>query len=234
MTIDDSLNTKVKIGNENLENNILTFGKVLTGNPEKNVSTEFKVNGILETSYVEHAYIEPEAGSAWMEKNVLVIQACTQAPYMDRDDTAKILDIEPNNIRIIPSATGGGFGSKLDISIQPYLGLVALKTKKPCRIVYSRNESMISTTKRHPGLMSSSISCDNKGNLSSINFSGDFNTGAYASWGPTVANRVPVHAVDHIKFPITKLLEEQFIPMALFLEHFVDLVFHKRQHYKKH
>ena len=85
---------------ENLENNILTFGKVLTGNPEKNVSTEFKVNGILETSYVEHAYIEPEAGSAWMEKNVLVIQACTQAPYMDRDDTAKILDMELDNIRI--------------------------------------------------------------------------------------------------------------------------------------
>jgi len=201
MTIDDSLNTKVKIGNENLENNILTFGKVLTGNPEKNVSTEFKVNGILETSYVEHAYIEPEAGSAWMEKNVLVIQACTQAPYMDRDDTAKILGMEPDNIRIIPSATGGGFGSKLDISIQPYLGLVALKTKKPCRIVYSRNESMISTTKRHPGLMSSSISCDSKGFLNSINFSGDFNTGAYASWGPTVANRVPVHASGPYRVP---------------------------------
>ena len=50
---------------------------------------------------------------------------------MDRDDTAKILDMEPDNIRIIPSATGGGFGSKLDISIQPYLGLVALKTKNP-------------------------------------------------------------------------------------------------------
>ena len=201
MTTKASLNSNIKIGNKDLKNNILTSGKVLSGNPKKKELGKFEVNGVLETSYVEHAYIEPEAGSAWIEKNTLVIQACTQAPYMDRDDTAKILDMNPDNIRIIPSATGGGFGSKLDISIQPYLGLVALKTKKPCRIVYTRNESMISTTKRHPGLMSSSISCDSKGFLKSINFSGDFNTGAYASWGPTVANRVPVHASGPYKVP---------------------------------
>ena len=201
MTTGASLNSNIKIGNKNLKNNILTSGKVLSGNIGNNELGNFEVNGFLETSYVEHAYIEPEAGSAWMDKNILVIQACTQAPYMDRDDTAKILDMNPDHIRIIPSATGGGFGSKLDISIQPFLGLVAIKTKKPCRIVYSRNESMISTTKRHPGLMSSKISCDSNGFIKSIDFTGDFNTGAYASWGPTVANRVPVHASGPYKVP---------------------------------
>ena len=47
------------------------------------------------------------------------IRACTQAPYMDRDDTAAMLGLPPEKVRIVPTATGGGFGSKLDISVQP-------------------------------------------------------------------------------------------------------------------
>jgi xanthine dehydrogenase molybdopterin-binding subunit B len=72
--------------------------------------------GAIETSYVEHAYIEPEAGWAEMDGDTLVIRACTQAPYMDRDDTAPVLGLPPDKVRIVPTATGGGFGSKLDLS----------------------------------------------------------------------------------------------------------------------
>ena len=177
------------------ENNLLTVGKVISGDPETIINkSTFQVSGNLETSYVEHAYIEPEAGSAWMDHDTLVIQACTQAPIMDRDDTANILGLKKENVRIIPATAGGGFGSKLDVSIQPLLGLVTLKTKKPCRIVYTRNESMISTTKRHPSEMRASVSADKNGKVLSMIFDGDFNTGAYASWGPTVATRVPIHA----------------------------------------
>ena len=176
------------------DKNILTVGKVISGNPNKTDKTNFSISGNLETSYVEHAYIEPESGSAWLDGEVLVIQACTQAPIMDRDDTAKILGLKHDNVRIIPATAGGGFGSKLDVSIQPLLGLVTLKTKKPCRIIYNRNESMISTTKRHPANMSATISADNNGKITRMIFDGDFNTGAYASWGPTVATRVPIHA----------------------------------------
>ena len=151
------------------------------------------VAGAITTAFVEHAYIEPEAGAAWMERDILVIRACTQAPVMDRDDTAKILGLPPNRVRIIPSAVGGGFGSKLDISLQPLIGLVTLKTGRPSRMVYSRAESMASTTKRHPAEMQGQIGCDATGRITGIQFDGRFNTGAYSSWGPTVANRVPVH-----------------------------------------
>jgi CO/xanthine dehydrogenase Mo-binding subunit len=96
-------------------------------------------------------------------------------------------------VRIIPSAVGGGFGSKLDISLQPLIGLVALKTGRPCRMVYTRGESMASTTKRHPAEMRGRIGCDADGRITGMEFEGRFNTGAYSSWGPTVANRVPVH-----------------------------------------
>lgn len=152
------------------------------------------VAGAFTTTHVEHAYIEPEAGVAWMEGDTLNIRACTQAPYMDRDDTAAILGLPVAQVRILPSAVGGGFGSKLDVSLQPLIGLVALKTGRPARMIYSRGESMASTTKRHPGEMQGRIGCDATGRITGVEFTGRFDTGAYSSWGPTVANRVPVHA----------------------------------------
>ena len=113
---------------------------------------------------------------------------------MDRDDTAQVLGLPPEKVRIVPTATGGGFGSKIDVSLQPLIGLVALKTGRPAALAYTRSESMISTTKRHPASMKATIGADADGKIVGMVFDGDFNTGAYASFGPTVANRVPVHA----------------------------------------
>lgn len=175
--------------------NILTRGRVVQGDAEAGLAAAVHLaEAEVQTAYVEHAYIEPEAGVAWMDGDTLVIQACTQAPMMDRDDTARLLGLAPERVRIIPAAAGGGFGSKLDLSLQPLIGLAALRTGKPCRMVYSRGESMQSTTKRHPARMRARIGADANGRITGMAFQGTFNTGAYASWGPTVANRVPVHA----------------------------------------
>ena len=67
---------------------------------------------------------------------------------MDRADIAKILGIMPEAVRIIPTAVGGGFGAKLDLSVQPFVALAAWHLKKPARMVYSRFESILSTTRR--------------------------------------------------------------------------------------
>ncbi|CAM5454630.1 molybdopterin-dependent oxidoreductase [Mycolicibacterium aubagnense] len=175
--------------------NLLTKGFVERGEPDKVLATAFvKASATIETSYVEHAYIEPEAGYAWMDGDTLVVVACTQAPYMDRDDTARVLGLAPDKVRIVPTATGGGFGAKLDISVQPLIGLVALKTGRPAALAFSRPESMMATTKRHPAMMRATVGAQADGTICAMRFEGDFNTGAYASWGPTVANRVPVHA----------------------------------------
>ncbi|HHL22122.1 MAG TPA: 2Fe-2S iron-sulfur cluster binding domain-containing protein [Aliiroseovarius sp.] len=153
------------------------------------------VHGQFETSFVEHAYIEPEAGYARMgDDGRLEIHAGTQAPIMDREALAAILGLEEEAIRVIPTATGGGFGSKLDLSLQPYLALGVLATGQPVRLTWSRAESLQVTTKRHPARMQLRIAADANGRVTAMDFAGDFNTGAYASWGPTVANRVPVHA----------------------------------------
>ncbi|WP_127520418.1 molybdopterin-dependent oxidoreductase [Mesorhizobium sp. Z1-4] len=175
--------------------NVMAEGKVRRGDADAALAaSHVTATGRIETSYVEHAYIEPEAGAAWMDGDTLVIQACTQAPVMDRDDTARVLGLPPEKVRILPTATGGGFGSKLDLSLQPLIGLAALKTARPVALAYTRSESMMSTTKRHPAEMEATIGADKDGRITGMVFDGDFNTGAYASWGPTVATRVPVHA----------------------------------------
>lgn len=182
--------------------NLLVQGRVRKGDAATALAASAHVvEGHITTAFVEHAYIEPEAGSAWMDGDTLCIRACTQAPMMDRDDTAALLALPPDRVRILPSAVGGGFGSKLDLSLQPLLGLAALKLRRPVRMTYSRAESMASTTKRHPAQMTGRIGCDATGRITALEFDGRFDTGAYASWGPTVANRVPVHATGPYRTP---------------------------------
>ena len=175
--------------------NILISGRVAKGDPEAVLaSCDAVVSGGFETSFVEHASIEPEAGWARRVGGRIEITATTQAPYLDRDDIAAILGLPVERVRVIPSACGGGFGSKLDLSIQPFVALAAWLTGCPAAMVYSRPESFAATTKRHPARMTSRIGANRNGRIAAMDFHADFNTGAYASWGPTVANRVPVHA----------------------------------------
>jgi len=158
----------------------------------------------IRTGFVEHAYIEPEAGYARRVGDVIEIFASTQAPYMDREEVAGVLGIAQEQVRIIPSACGGGFGGKLDVSLQPMLAVAAWTLGQPVRAVYSRGESMVSSTKRHPAEITASAGCDAQGRLTHFDFEGDYDTGAYASWGPTVAGRVPVHASGPYRVPAVR------------------------------
>ena len=150
--------------------------------------------GRFETAFVEHAYIEPEAGWARRVGERVELFVSTQTPVMDRDMTAEVLGLAPERVRIVPSACGGGFGGKLDVSIQPLAALAAWVCGAPVACVYERPESMMATTKRHPSLIEARFGCDADGRLLAAQVDASFDTGAYASWGPTVAGRVPVHA----------------------------------------
>ena len=100
----------------------------------------------------------------------------------------------PERVQVVPTACGGGFGGKLDLGVQPLVAVAAWLLDRPVRCVFTRPESMRATTKRHPARMTATMAADAEGRLTAVDFHGDFDTGAYASWGPTVANRVPVHA----------------------------------------
>lgn len=175
--------------------NVMCGGFVKRGDAQTALTdAAFIVEGHFRSGFVEHGYIEPEAGFARLDGDRVEIFAGTQAPVMDREALEVILGWDASRIRIVPTGVGGGFGSKLDISIQPFLALAAIKTGQPVRITYTRTESMQSTTKRHPSDIHLKIGAGADGRIRGFDFYGEFDTGAYASWGPTVANRVPVHA----------------------------------------
>ncbi|MCY4406618.1 MAG: molybdopterin-dependent oxidoreductase, partial [Rhodospirillaceae bacterium] len=159
--------------------------------------------GRFETAFVEHAYIEPEAGWARRVGERVELFVSTQTPVMNRDTTAEVLGLAPTQVRIVPSACGGGFGSKLDVSVQPLTALAAWLTGAPVACVYERPESMMASPKRHPSVIEARFGCNAEGRLQAVEFDATFDTGAYASWGPTVASRVPIHgsgpyAVPHV------------------------------------
>ena len=197
--------------------NVLCRGRVVAGDVEAALAdparSARRVSSTFETRHVEHAYIEPEAGYAEVVAGEVPdaprrirVFACTQTPYMDRDEVAHVLGIAPERVHIVPSAIGGGFGGKLDLSVQPLMAVAAWKLGRPVRLVYERPESMLSSTKRHPAQMTATASCSVDGTLTAFDFAGDFNTGAYSSWGPTVANRVPIHATGPYRVPHVRAL----------------------------
>ena len=219
--IDAALATGARLIHENRPENILVRGRVVRGDIDKALdAADIVIDAEYETGFVEHAYIEPEAGFARRVGDQIEIQACTQAPYMDRNDIATILGIPPERVRIIPTAVGGGFGSKLDLSVQPFLAVAAWHLGKPVRMVYSRTESIVSTTKRHPAHMRLRGGCTKDGKLVALDFAADFNTGAYSSWGPTVSARVPVHASGPYYVPhyraLTRAVHTNLVPAGAF------------------
>lgn len=175
--------------------NLLLEGGVIKGDIGSGFATCAAVAaGDFQTAFVEHAYIEPEAGWARRVGDRIEIHATTQTPYMDRDEIAGVMQMPPDRIRVVPTACGGGFGGKLDLSVQPLIALAAWHLGRPVACVYTRPESMAASTKRHPATIAAKFGCDAEGHLIAVETKADFDTGAYASWGPTVANRVPVHA----------------------------------------
>ena len=221
MTIDAALAPAAPRIHAHRPDNVLVRGRVVSGDVEKALAeADVVVEDAYETGFVEHAYIEPEAGFARRIGDSIEVQACTQSPYMDRADIAKILGIPPEAVRIIPTAVGGGFGSKLDLSVQPFVALAAWHLRRPVRMVYSRNESIVSTTKRHPARMRARAGATRDGKLLALDFTADFNTGAYSSWGPTVAARVPVHASGPYRVPhyraLTRAVHTNSVPAGAF------------------
>jgi aldehyde oxidoreductase len=220
-TIDQALAPGAPLIHPHRADNVLTSGRVARGDVEKALGeADVVVDGEFETGFVEHACIEPEAGFARRIGDRIEIQACTQSPYMDRADIAKLLGIPAEAVRIIPTAVGGGFGTKLDLSVQPFLVLAAWRLRRSVRMVYSRIESIMCTTKRHPARMRCRAGATKEGKLLALDFAADFNTGAYSSWGPTVAARVPVHASGPYAIPhyraLTRAIHTNIVPAGAF------------------
>lgn len=182
--------------------NILTASRIKKGDVESVLpQAEVVITRRYTTQRIEHCYIETEAGVAYMDNDLLVIKTCTQNPHYDRRDVARVLGLPMNKVRIIQTTTGGGFGGKLDISVQCFLGLAALKLRRPVKMAYDRHESFISTSKRHPFFIDYTTAAGKEGKLLAVKVKIIGDTGAYASYGPATLIRAAVHATGPYEVP---------------------------------
>ncbi len=115
------------------------------------------IEGVYHTPAQEHAYLQPEAGTAYMdEEGRITVHCAGQWTWEDQMQIAHALDLPPEKVRVVYDAIGGAFGGREDMSVQIVLALAVLRTwerysnRRPMKIIWSREESMIGHCKRHP------------------------------------------------------------------------------------
>ncbi len=107
------------------------------------------VSGCYALPMQEHAFLQPEAGLAYMDGDQVVVETAGQATHHDQRQIAHALGLPLERVRVIYRAIGGAFGGREDISVQIILALAACKTGRPVKIVWSREESIRGHHKRH-------------------------------------------------------------------------------------
>lgn len=115
------------------------------------LAADVVVEGTYETTWQEHAYLQPEAGLAYIDEadRVTVIVA-GQWTHEDQEQIYHALDLPPEQVRVIYPAIGGAFGGREDMSVQIVLALAAWKLRRPVKIQWNREESILYHHKRHP------------------------------------------------------------------------------------
>ena len=132
------------------------------------------------TQFVDHAYLEPEAGMAYLDdEGVITIRVSTQVVEHFRG-VAKVLGVPHSKVRVIAPYVGGGFGGKEDMTVEPYLGLVVHLLKRPVRMVWTRQESLVARPKRHPMVMHYRTGAKADGTLTCQDITITADAGAYA------------------------------------------------------
>ena len=169
-----------------------------------------KCDIIIENTYsthvLSHMFIEPDAGIAYYdEKGIMTVIASTQNAHYDRNEVAAMLGVPQNKVRCIQPTTGGGFGGKLDIGVQLHIALMAHYTKRPVKMVRSRTESTMVSSKRHPITTRVKTGATKDGKLVAAQYWLTCDAGAYGSYGPAVIGRFPVHCVGPYECPNVRL-----------------------------
>ncbi len=187
--------------------NLLLEFKVLKGDIQRGFKeAEVVIENTYTTSWVDHTYLEPDAGIAYLDEEGRITIVCpTQNVHYDKREVASVLSLPLNQVRVIQSATGGGFGGRLDITIQCFLALAVFYLKRPAKILYSREEVFQVTSKRHPLRIRYKSGAKKDGTLTAVEVDILGDTGAYASYGPTVAIRSAIHATGPYEVPHVKV-----------------------------
>lgn len=148
----------------------------------------------FETQMVDHLYMETEAGIAYMdEEGILNVIAGTQNVFNDQNEISHALGIDRDRVRVKAPYIGGGFGGKDGNTVQIYLALAAYKTGRPAKLVFNREESLMTSYKRHPAKIYVKMGFGEDGKIKAFEGRAYFDTGAYAALGPAVLGLAMEH-----------------------------------------
>ena len=145
------------------------------------------VENTYRTGTQVHAFLEPEAGIGYLdEAGRVVLIVGGQGPYKDRTEVCETLGLPADRVRVVTPAVGGAFGGKDDVPVQIHLALAVLKTGKPVKTVWTREESSTAGLRRHPGIVKMKTAAASDGSLLANRVEVVYDTGAYAGMGPAI------------------------------------------------
>jgi selenium-dependent xanthine dehydrogenase len=154
---------------------------------------------IFENTYttptMEQAFLEPECSIARpTEEGRFEVYVGSQLPCADRDQIAACLGVPPSEVRVVGTVIGGSFGGKEDIAGQIHAALLAQATGRPVKLLFDRQESIVTHPKRHATQIKVRLGSRRDGTLVAVQTELYGDTGAYASVGPHVMERATTHS----------------------------------------
>ena len=168
-------------------------------------SSAFTVSSSFTTQRIEHAFMETEAAVAMPENDGIHLWSQGQGIYVDRRQVASLLGLDSEKVRVSLLPCGGGFGGKEDLTVQGHAALAAWVCHVPVKVKLSREESIRMHPKRHPVFMNMELGCDASGMLTALYLRAWGDTGAYASVGTKVMERVAGHAAGGYHIPVVDI-----------------------------
>lgn len=189
------------------ESNIIYHYKLRKGRiDEAFEKCDVIIENIYESSMVDHAFLQPESGIAYIDSDgTITISTATQYPHYDREEIAEALGLENEKIKVLTSAVGGAFGGREDVTMQIHLTLAAMKLKRPIKTTYTREESFVAHSKRHPMYMKYKTGALKDGTLYAMEAEIVGDSGAHASWAINVLRKAGVHATGPYCIPNVKV-----------------------------
>ena len=194
--------TDVDIAVAGTNSNVLSTSRYSRGDVDAALaSSTHVVDEVFTTQRIEHAFLEPESTVAVPEGDTIHVWSGGQGIWDDRNDIARVLGIGNDQITVTLVTNGGAFGGKEDMSNQAHAALAAWLTGRPVKCTLSREESLRIHAKRHPIRMHYQAGCDADGRLTALRVRALGDSGAYASVGMKVLERMAGHASGPYRVP---------------------------------
>lgn len=189
--------------------NLFNSMRIRKGDIEQGfAAADVVVEGEYRFGYQEHAYLETQGAIAVPEEHgAMAIYGTMQCPFYVRSAVAQVLGLPLSKVRVVQTATGGAFGGKEDVPslVSALAALLAWKTRRPVKLVYDREEDILTTSKRHPAVIRYRSGAKRDGRLTAIEVDFIYNAGAYQTLSSAVLWRALMSAAGPYRIPHVKV-----------------------------